>query len=269
MPSIARTILLAVYAVSFLALTGISPATTTALASPLVASSPAVSANSPRSLLTVRVVSKHADADLVARIPTSPTVATTQPPKSTTNTTQVVKQLGALHNKMQANAVAMKSLAKQARTRASSGARARSVPAEDDAFQQQCTSELDDYRTNLDAFQQLLVLLGLNAVCGCPLALDKGLACYDPENDVDTLLKGTVNLNKEILGATADLIDSNPLLKALLGPIVDALKCLLDEVLDAVENLADCILTITTKVLILAGLQGLLQALCPLGLCLL
>ncbi|KAF7339462.1 hypothetical protein MSAN_02160500 [Mycena sanguinolenta] len=269
MPSIARTLLLAVYAVSFLALTGISPATTTALASPLVASLPAVSANSPRSLLAARVVSKHTDAELVARMPTSPAVSTTRQPKSTTNTTHTVKQLDAVYGKMQGNAAAMKSLATQARARAKSGAHARSAPAEDDAFQQQCVSELDDYRTNLDAFQQLLVLLGLNAVCGCPLTLDEGLACYDPQNDVDKILKGVVNVHKCILENTAILVNSNPLLKALLGPIVDALKCLVDEILDAVENLVDCILRITTKVLVLAGLQGLLQALCPLGLCLL
>ncbi|KAJ7254099.1 hypothetical protein B0H12DRAFT_1071339 [Mycena haematopus] len=267
MPSIARTLLLTVQAASFLALTGFSPATTNALASPLVSSSPAGSANSPRSLLAARDVSKHTDVELITRMPISPAVST--PQQRATNTTQIVEKLAAAHDKMQGNALAMKSLAKQGRDRARSGPRARAVSAEDTAFQQQCVSELQDYQTNLDAFQQLLVLLGLNAVCGCPLTLDKGLACYDPQNDVDKILKGTVNLNKDVLGATADLVNSNPLLKALLGPLVDAIKCLLDEVLDAVENLADCVLMITTKLLVAAGLQSLLQALCPLGLCLL
>ncbi|KAJ7900361.1 hypothetical protein B0H14DRAFT_3767097 [Mycena olivaceomarginata] len=84
MSSIARAILVAVHAASFLALTSISPATT-ALASPLQASSPV---NSSSSLLAARVVSKHTNTELVARIPiSSPAALPLQQRVSSANST--------------------------------------------------------------------------------------------------------------------------------------------------------------------------------------
>ncbi|KAF8216230.1 hypothetical protein K438DRAFT_1800288 [Mycena galopus ATCC 62051] len=107
--------------------------------------------------------------------------------------------------------------------------------------------------------QCLLVVLGLNAVCGCPLSLDDGLACYDPSSGLELILKDTINTSKNILSVTAALTQNIP----LLGPLVDDIKCILDEVLDAVENLTDCLLDITSKAVIALGLGDLVKGLLP------
>ncbi|KAJ6575127.1 hypothetical protein B0H19DRAFT_628579 [Mycena capillaripes] len=239
MPSIARAILLAVQAASFLALTGISPATTTALASPLQGSPIGHSANSPSSLLAVRVVSKHADTELVARTPTLlPAVSA----RHSTNNSEPLQKLSDYRNHMRDNADTMRNLAAHAR--------GRSLHPDDAGVQQQCASTLNSYAENFHGFQTIY------------LTLDKGLACYDPSSNLQTILKDVVNYHKDILAAAADLVASIPGLGPLLSPIVDAIKCLVDELLDYTEVVLDCLLNATKALLIelLPGLSGLLDA---------
>ncbi|CAK5280231.1 unnamed protein product [Mycena citricolor] len=69
MPSIMRSILLALQAASLLTLSGLSPAPlVTVNASPLPGASSISSKISPSSLLAPRVLTKHADADLAPRV---------------------------------------------------------------------------------------------------------------------------------------------------------------------------------------------------------
>ncbi|THH16993.1 hypothetical protein EW146_g3730 [Bondarzewia mesenterica] len=99
-------------------------------------------------------------------------------------------------------------------------------------FADRCTSEVKAFRSNLLGFQDVLADLGR----------DKGLANYDPDNELETLLKNIVNLNKEVLKDVDILIYSLPIVGPILGPIVYEVKCILIDVLDAVENLTDAIL---------------------------
>ncbi|KAF7347823.1 hypothetical protein MVEN_01539800 [Mycena venus] len=250
MPSIARAILLAVQATSFLALAGISPKTTMALASPLSGPSSAAPANSPSSLLAARVVSKYTDTELVARIPIlSPTVsAPLQQRASSANHTQLIKKLQASHDKMKGNAATMKSLVARTRT--------RSFDADNSAFKQECASTLKAYKTNFEDFQSIFILIA---------GTDKGLACYDPTNDLQTILKGVVNFHKTILSCTVTIIYAIPGLGPILGPIVYDIKCLVDALLDATEVLTDCLLNATGALLRALGLGPVLDLLCDLG----
>jgi hypothetical protein len=47
---------------------------------------------------------------------------------------------------------------------------------------------------------------------------DKGLANYDSTNDLETLLKNVVNLNKNVLSATDVALGNLPVLGPVLGP---------------------------------------------------
>ena len=47
---------------------------------------------------------------------------------------------------------------------------------------------------------------------------DKGLTNYDPKNSLETLLKDTVNLNKNALTAVSVLVYNIPVLGPILGP---------------------------------------------------
>ena len=50
------------------------------------------------------------------------------------------------------------------------------------------------------------------------LGRDKGLANYDRNNDLETLLKDIVNLNKDTLSAITEIVYEIPILGPLLGP---------------------------------------------------
>lgn len=69
-------------------------------------------------------------------------------------------------------------------------------------------SEITAYQDNLLGFQTLLAQLGA----------DKGLANYDRANDLETLLKNFVNLNKDTLKSISDLVFAIPDLGPILGP---------------------------------------------------
>lgn len=172
MSSIARAIFVAVHAASFLALTSISPATTT-LASPLQASSPA---NSSSSLLAARVVSKHPDTGLVACIPTSSLAALPlQQRVSSANSTY--HKLSVSRDKIQGNAKAMsmslslllspvlttissEELAHQAQSRARSF---------DDDIVQKADSEMQAYKNNLHELVADIKLCGPDCQGPCQL----------------------------------------------------------------------------------------------------
>jgi hypothetical protein len=47
---------------------------------------------------------------------------------------------------------------------------------------------------------------------------DKGLTNYDDTNDLESLLKDTVNLNKNVLSAVDVAVYNLPLLGHILGP---------------------------------------------------
>ncbi|KAJ7900360.1 hypothetical protein B0H14DRAFT_3852781 [Mycena olivaceomarginata] len=250
MPSIARVLFVA----SFLALTGFSPTTTTALASPLQASSPLIHANSPSSLVAARVVGKHTDIELVARLPiSSPTVSALQQRGSSTNSTYLVHQLQVHHDKMKLNADKMHKYAAQKR--------ARSV--DDAAFQAGCTTELTDFHNNFGGFYNILCLLNEIAVC-CPnIGVGKGRDCYDDSSVTEQLLKDVVDYTKVTLTATRTLVAGIPVLGPLLDPIVEDIKCIVDYLLDLTEDLVDCLINITNELLrpLLASLSPLLTSL--------
>lgn len=50
------------------------------------------------------------------------------------------------------------------------------------------------------------------------LGADKGLANYDKNDDLETLLKDTVNANKNALSATTAIVYNIPTIGPVLGP---------------------------------------------------
>ncbi|KDQ63743.1 hypothetical protein JAAARDRAFT_389712 [Jaapia argillacea MUCL 33604] len=101
----------------------------------------------------------------------------------------------------------------------------------DPAFQQQCASELTSFYSSMQGAQSTITQLGGSA----------GLANYDRQNDVETMLKNIVNLNKDTLSYLDVIVYNIPTLGPILGPIVYELKCLIDLILDAVENMSDAL----------------------------
>jgi hypothetical protein len=86
--------------------------------------------------------------------------------------------------------------------------RSADVRPNDADFQKECTSQLSAYQSNL---------LGLHALLA-PLGSDKGLANYDTSNDIETLLKNIINLNKSTLDTCAEIVTNIPVLGPILGP---------------------------------------------------
>lgn len=107
--------------------------------------------------------------------------------------------------------------------------RSSNVDPNDVDFQNSCISQASAYQSNLFNLQTLLASLGS----------DKGLKFYDSTNDLETLLKEIVDLNKSALGDISVIVDEMPILGPLLGPIVYQVKCILDNLLDLCENVAD------------------------------
>jgi hypothetical protein len=79
---------------------------------------------------------------------------------------------------------------------------------DDPRFRDDVDRDLRGFRDNMGRTQGLLGDLGR----------DKGLANYDPNNDLEALLKDIVNLNKDTLSAVTDIAYEIPLLGPLLGP---------------------------------------------------
>ncbi len=83
----------------------------------------------------------------------------------------------------------------------------------DSAFQRDCVAALTGFNTNMDNFKTALV----DATSSSGTS-DKGLANYDSTNDLETLLKEAINLNKGVLKATYQLVDALPVIGPILGP---------------------------------------------------
>ena len=78
----------------------------------------------------------------------------------------------------------------------------------DPRFRDGAARELRGFRDNMGRTRGLLGDLGR----------DKGLANYDRDNDLETLLKDIVNLNKDTLSSVTDIVYEVPLLGTTLGP---------------------------------------------------
>jgi hypothetical protein len=98
-----------------------------------------------------------------------------------------------------------------------------------DGFSDESLYELQQYHTALYSFQSVFAQLGG----------DKGLANYDRENDVETLLKNMVNLHKYTLNYVDCMVADIPTLGPILAPVLYDIKCILDLILNSVENLSD------------------------------
>ncbi|KAH8102658.1 hypothetical protein BXZ70DRAFT_797601 [Cristinia sonorae] len=132
-----------------------------------------------------------------------------------------IKALNTYYGQMNQHAASFQSLYHQA-----------DASSQGSGFEQQCAYHLSEFQNNLGSFQSLLAQMGS----------DKGLANYDKNNAIETLLKNVVNANKYMLNDVDAMVYQLPAVGSTLGPIVYEIKCILDELLDAVENLTDAIL---------------------------
>lgn len=80
--------------------------------------------------------------------------------------------------------------------------------AANSGYNQQYGNELSSFSTNFRDFQSVLA----------ELAADKGLANYDKNDELETLLKDTINAVKYILGDTYELVEGIPGIGPLIGP---------------------------------------------------
>lgn len=132
-----------------------------------------------------------------------------------------------------------------------------SVDNSDSDFHQQAATELTGFHTNMLGIEAILKELGA----------DNGLANYDRTNDLETLLKNIVNVNKDTLSFITTITYNLPIVGSTLGPsecidssiprysdvpspVVYEIKCILDGILDACENLTDAILNILQPLLL-------------------
>jgi len=78
----------------------------------------------------------------------------------------------------------------------------------DEGFQSGCTDQLTSFYGILQGIHNNLG--GLNS--------EKGEAAYDRSNDLETMIRGLVNDNKNLLSDTDNLVEGNFLLAVLLEP---------------------------------------------------
>ncbi|THH34026.1 hypothetical protein EUX98_g83 [Antrodiella citrinella] len=163
-----------------------------------------------------------------------------------------VNLLNTYFGAMEQHAQNFNKLTRQAQTASASGS----------SFPQQCAYELTGFQTQLASFQSLVAQMGS----------DKGLANYDKNNAVETLLKNVVNANKDMLSDVDAMVYELPIVGSTLGPIVYEIKCILDELLDAVENLTDQILNtiapMLSPVIEMAATAACKNGITALGICL-
>lgn len=98
-----------------------------------------------------------------------------------------------------------------ARSRGAEDLAASSAYVDDDDydFQKQYVTSLTGFNDNISSFQTALADAA---------ASDKGLANYDRQNNVETLLKKVVNANKDVLSATTTVVYNVPTIGPMLGP---------------------------------------------------
>jgi hypothetical protein len=130
---------------------------------------------------------------------------------------------------------------------------------DNEVLQQQYASGLSEFNTNMAGFQ--------TAYAKTASSLDDGLANYDRTNDLETLLKNVVNVNKYTLTSTSMFVDKLPVVGPALGPsehpdspprehilipllaVVYETKCIIDQILDITENFSDATINQLTPVL--------------------
>ena len=94
------------------------------------------------------------------------------------------------------------------RSPGSFAAQASTLNGDDPVFQQSAAAELAGFDSSLFGIKTILDQLGA----------EKGLMNYDRTNDLETLLKNVINLNKDTLSAVDDLVYKLPVLGPILGP---------------------------------------------------
>ncbi|EMD42044.1 hypothetical protein CERSUDRAFT_120889 [Gelatoporia subvermispora B] len=245
MPSVSRVLLAALQATALVALVGTPFAAAPALASPLPL--PLVTAYSQYARdVYVKTSTRlpRSESDTVAHEDLGHLVARSALPAISSGHTQVPRQdatsilddinmMNSYSSGIHQNAQAISNIRNQmSSTSASPNAN----------YRQQTVSAVTSFSSNLKSWAGLLAWL----------AQDKGLANYDSSNQVETMMKNTVNDVKYSLNDLSEMINNDPTLGPLIGPLVYDIKCIIDETLDAVENMTDGILN---------DMQPLLQAL--------
>ncbi|KAF7969347.1 hypothetical protein HWV62_27681 [Athelia sp. TMB] len=269
MPSINRSILVAVQAAALCAFLIASPAPVSAMASPLPMPLPLAAADwntANRTLLyhkpavvndvarkSTRVkhtapIKSVARRNLAVMISKRASLAASVSRRAASNTetddADYTKMQG-LYSQASGHAQSLKSLAAQS----------SSVPDSSSGdFHQQAATELTAFHSNILGIQDILSQLGE----------DKGLKNYDRTDDLETLLKNTVNLNKDALSSVDAIVYNLPIVGKTLGPIVYDIKCVIDDVLNFVENTADGLLN-GLQPLLAPLLGGLLGTACNTG----
>ncbi|KAI0669905.1 hypothetical protein C8Q78DRAFT_1079814 [Trametes maxima] len=228
MPALSRAVCLGLQAAALVALVGPLLAPSPALASPIplpmpmvahiadYAARPPIHANT-----TAMSVGRRTEDVVVVAHTTSKSRVETRDGDVDTNLLNNINILTEAGGKMNQQAQIIHGLASQAPTE-----------GENSDYHQRVVSAVTAYHDTLSNYQNILVQLGS----------DKGLANYDRDDALETLLKDMVNLTKYTLRDIDAMVYQIPVLGPALGPIVYEIKCILDEVLDAVENLTDAIL---------------------------
>jgi len=257
MPSINRSLFAAVQAAALCAFLIASPAPVSAVASPVPMPLPLVAADwnlANRTTLyhkpavvnditrkSTRVkhtapVTPAARRNLAVMIAKRASVAASESRRAASNSDTDdadYAKMQRLYGQASTHAQNLKSLAAQS----------SSVPDSSSGdFHQQAATELTAFHSNVLGIQDIMSQLGT----------DKGLLNYDRTDDLETLLKDVVNINKNALSSVNTIVYNLPIVGKTLGPIVYELKCVLDDVLNFVENTADGLIN---------GLQPLLQPL--------
>jgi len=137
--------------------------------------------------------------------------------------------LNSYYQQANQHAVAMRRLSSKAST----------IGSDYDAYAKECAAQAQGFHTSLLGFRTLLDQLGR----------EKGLANYNRDDQLQTVLKNIVNTNKDFLKSISGMVDGVPAVGPVLGPVVYEVKCILDDVLNAVENLADGLLNTITPLL--------------------
>jgi hypothetical protein len=93
----------------------------------------------------------------------------------------------------------------------------------DNSFQQQCATELTSFYSNLFGVEDILKTLGC----------EKGLANYDRDNELETILKNSINIIKDLLREVLAIVEDIPFLGRILGPSELPILYLLIETINA------------------------------------
>lgn len=83
----------------------------------------------------------------------------------------------------------------------------------DPEFRKNCEEQLNAFHTNVLAQQTALAALGAEKKSG-----GKGLDNFDRTNDIEKLIKDTIDLHKKSLDAIYVLVSNLPILGPILGP---------------------------------------------------